>query len=89
MAATRVFSTRLDPTEARKLSTLAHAARVNRSEMLAILLRNAAGLTLAAPVTVHFGNVEEVIGSVESRGKFTHAANGPAQPTHGTKTPRG
>jgi len=76
MAATKVFSTRLDPTEARKLSTLAHAARVNRSEMLAILLRNAAGLTLAAPVTVHFGSNE--IGSAGEFSTAPPAANGPA-----------
>ena len=77
MAATRVFSTRLDPTEARKLSTLAHAARVNRSEMLAILLRNAAGLTLAAPVTVHFGS-EERIGGVGNFTTASHPADGTA-----------
>ncbi len=51
------------------------------------LLREALREQSPAPVNAHFNSNE--IGSVESRGKFTHAANGPAQPTHGTKTPRG
>jgi SAM-dependent MidA family methyltransferase len=45
--------------------------------MLAILLRNAAGLTLAAPVTVHFSS-EERIGNAGNFTTAPHAANGTA-----------